>query len=279
MGRLIAFVLFIALLAPGVLLARAWWLASGQRAVASTAVALADPTPEGEAVLRRQAQHGRRVRAFGWLLGVAMIVGSLVLFAESSVFLWLPALVLGLLAAILVAEVSRPRPRWALSSPARRPRRGELVSGALVWTMRAVVLAEVVTAGSLWRAGEIGTTVAAVAVVVPVLAVLLAEAALLRAVARPLPAQGADVPVDEALRTWTAHLVTGAASVLALLPLGTLLLVAGIELGDRVTASIDLLPVALVAGGFSALAAGIAVAGFLFTWLRPVRSDVRALAG
>jgi hypothetical protein len=277
MGRLIAVVLFIAVLVPGVLLARAWWLAAGQRAVAATGVALADPTPEGDAVLRRQAQHGRRVRASGWLLGVAMIVGSLVLFAESSVFLWLPALVLGLLAAILVAEVSRPRPRWALSSPARRPRRGELVSGALVWTMRAVVLAEVVTAGSLWRAGEIGTTVAAVAVVVPVLAVLLAEAALLRAVARPLPAQGADVPVDEALRTWTAHIVTGAASVLALLPLGTLLLVAGIELGDRVTKGIDLVPVALVAGGFSALAAGIAVTGFLLTWLRPVRSDVRAL--
>ena len=279
MGRLIAVVLFIAVLVPGVLLARAWWLAAGQRAVAATGVALAEPTPEGDVVLRRQAQHGRRVRASGWLLGVAMIVGSLVLFAESSVFLWLPALVLGLLAAILVAEVTRPRPRWALSSPPRRPRRGELVAGALVWTMRAVVLAEVVTAGSLWRAGELGTAVAAVAVVVPVLAWVLAEAALLRAVARPLPAQGADVPVDEALRTWTAHIVTGAASVLALLPLGTLLLVAGIELGDRVTAGIDLVPVALVAGGFSALAAGIAVAGFLLTWLRPVRSDVRALTG
>ena len=279
MGRLIAVVLFIAVLVPGVLLARAWWLAAGQRAVASTAVALAEPTPEGEAVLRRQAQHGRRVRAFGWLLGVAMIVGSLVLFAESSVFLWAPALVLGLLSAVLLAEVSRPRPRWALSSPARRPRRGELVSGALVWTMRAVVLAEVAAAVSLWRAGELDTAVAGVAVVVPVLAWLVAEAAMLRAVVRPLPAQGADVPVDEALRTWTAHLVTGAASVLALLPLGTLLLVAGIELGDRVTARIDLLPVALVAGGFSALAAGIAVAGFLLTWLRPVRADSRALTG
>lgn len=279
MGRLIAVVLFIAVLVPGVLLARAWYLAAGQRAVAATAVALAEPTPEGEAVLRRQAQHGRRVRALGWLLGVALIVGSLVLFAESSVFLWAPALVLGLLTAVLLAEVTRPRPRWALSSPPRRPRRGELVSGALVWTMRAVVGAEVVAAVSLFRAGGMDAAVAGVAVVVPVLAWLLAEAALLRAVVRPLPAQGADVPVDEALRTWTAHLVTGATSVLALLPLGTLLLVAGIELGDRVTARIDLVPVALVAGGFSALAAGIAVAGFLLTWLRPVRAQSRALTG
>jgi hypothetical protein len=96
---------------------------------------------------------------------------------------------------------------------------------------------------------------------------------------RPLPAEGADVPVDEALRTWTAHLVTAATSVLALLPLGTLLLAAGIDLGDRVTENVDLLPVALVAGGFASLAAGLAVAAFLVTWLRPVRTDERALAG
>jgi hypothetical protein len=34
-----------------------------------------------------------------------------------------------------------------------------------------------------------------------------------------------------------------------------------------------------VAGCFSVLAAGIAVAGFLLTWLRPVPSGARALAG
>jgi hypothetical protein len=97
-------------------------------------------------------------------------------------------------------------------------------------------------------------------------------------VVRPLPAEGADVPVDEALRTWTAHLVTAAASVLALLPLGTLLLRAGID-PDRATEGYDFLPVVLVAGGFSALVAAVAVAGFLVTWLRPVRSSARALTG
>jgi hypothetical protein len=73
--------------------------------------------------------------------------------------------------------------------------------------------------------------------------------------------------------------VTAATSVLALLPLGTLLLVGGIDLGDRVTDGVDLVPVALVAGGFAGLAAGIAVAGFLLTWLRPVQVSERALAG
>jgi hypothetical protein len=80
------------------------------------------------------------------------------------------------------------------------------------------------------------------------------------------------------LRTWTAHLVTAATSVLALLPLGALLLAAGID-PERVSEGFDLLPVALVAGGFSALVAGIAVGVFLLTWLRPVRLSARALAG
>ena len=277
MGRLIAVVLFIAVLVPGVLLARAWALAAGRRAVAAAAVGFTTPTPEALAVLGRQAQHGRRVRRLGLLLGVVGIGASIALFAEASVFLWLPALVLGLLLGVVLAEATRPRPRWRTSSPARRPRQSELISMVLLWSMRAVVAAELVTAVLMWQRGELPDTVGWVAIAVPVLAWVLAEAALLRTLVRPLPAEGADVPVDEALRTWTAHLVTAAVSVLALLPLGALLLAAGIDLGDRVTQGFDLLPVALVAGGFASLAAGLALAVFLVTWLKPVRVDDRAL--
>ncbi len=277
MGRLIAVVLFIAVLVPGVLLARAWALAAGRRAVAAAAVGFTTPTPEGLAVLGRQAQHGRRVRRVGLLLGVVGIGASIALFAEASVFLWLPALVLGLLLGVVLAEATRPRPRWRTSSPARRPRQSELISMGLLWSMRAVIVAELVAAVLMWQRGELPDTVGWVAVAVPVLAWALAEAALLRTLLRPLPAEGADVPVDEALRTWTAHLVTAAVSVLALLPLGALLLAAGIDLGDRVTSGFDLVPVALVAGGFAGLAAGLALAVFLVTWLKPIRVDDRAL--
>ena len=277
-GRLIAVVLFIAVLVPGVLLARAWGLAAGRRAVAAGGVELAEPTPAGAATLVRQAQHGRRVRQLGLLLGVAGVIGSVVLLAEASVFLWAPILAVEGLVGVLLAEVTRPRPRWKVATPHRRPRRGELISAWLVWTMRVVVAADVGVAIGLWRDGEVVAPTAWSALTVPVVAWLLAEIALLRAVVRGLPAEGADVPVDEALRTWTAHLVTAATSVLALLPLGGLLLVAGID-PDRVTDGFDLLPVALVAGGFSAIAAGLAVAGFLLTWLRPVRHNARALAG
>ncbi|SDN45729.1 hypothetical protein [Geodermatophilus sp. DSM 45219] len=277
MGRLIAVVLFIAVLVPGVLLARAWALAAGRRAVAAAAVGFTTPTPEGLAVVARQAQHGRRVRRLGLLLGVAAIGASIAVFAEASVFLWLPALVLGLLLGVVLAEATRPRSRWRTSSPARRPRQSELISLVLLWSMRAVVAAELVVAVLMWRRGELPDSVGWVAVAVPLVAWVLAEVALLRALVRPLPAEGADVPVDEALRTWTAHLVAAAVSVLALLPLGALLLAAGIDLGDRVTEGIDLLPVALVAGGFAGLAAGLALAVFLVTWLKPVRVDDRAL--
>jgi hypothetical protein len=219
------------------------------------------------------------VRRLGFLLGAGGIALSIAMMGAASVFLWLPAFVVGLLLAVLLAEVTRPRPRWGIARPVRRPRRSEQISIWLLWTMRAVALAELLTAVALRRAGELPVQVTVVAVVVPLLAWLIAELALLRILVRPLPADGADVPVDEALRTWSAHVVTAAASILALLPFGSLLLVAGIERGDQVTHGFDLLPVALVAGGFSALAAGLAVSVFLLTWLRPVRFSARALAG
>jgi hypothetical protein len=279
MGRLIAVVLFVAVLVPGAVLARAWGLAAGRRAVAAAAVEFAEPSAEGMATLTRQARHARRVRRLGWLFGLVAVVASVVLFAEASVFLWLPAVVVGLLLGVLLAELTRPRPRWRLSDPPRRQRRSEQISPWLVWTMRGAVVAEVITATVLTRNGVLTGPVGPLALLPPVVCWLLAEGSLLRILLRPLPAEGADVPVDEALRTWTAHLVTAASSVLSLVPLGALLLTGGIELGDRITSGFDLLPVALVAGGFSALVAGLAVAVFLLTWLRPVRLSARALAG
>ncbi len=276
-GRLIAVVLFIAVMVPAGLLARGWARAADRRVVAGGSVELVPPSEAGAAVLSRQARHGRRVRQLGLVLGLVLVVTSVVMFAEASVFLWLPALVVGLLAGVLLAEVTRPRPRWAAGS--RRPRRGEQISPWLLWAMRAAVAGELLTAGLLWSTGSLDRGVAMAALLAPGVAWVLAEAALLRLVVRPLAADGADVPVDEALRTWTAHLVTAAASVVALIPLGGLLLVAGVDLGDRVTDGVDLVPVALVAGGFSAVTAGLAVAFFLATWLRPVRHSAPALAG
>lgn len=276
-GRLIAVVLFVALLIPAGLLARGWSRAAERRAAASAGVEFVPATATATALLARQAAHGRRLRRVGFALGVALVVVSVVLFAEASVFLWVPALAAGLLAGVLLAEATRPRPRWALSDPPRRQRRGEQISPWLLWTMRAIVAGAVLAAVLL--ADDLGTAGTAIALAVPLGAWVLAEVALLRILLRPLPAEGADVPVDEAQRTWTAHLVVAAATVGAVLPLGALLLRAAIDLDDRVASDgAGLLPVALVAGGFSALLAGITVAGFLLTWLKPVRQTSHALA-
>jgi hypothetical protein len=276
-GRLIAVVLFIALLTPAAFLARAWSLASGRRAVAAAAVEFVPATPTATAQLARQAAHGRRVRQLGFVVGVALVVTSVVLFAEASVFLWVPALAVGLLAGVLLAEATRPRPRWALTSPPRRQRRTEQISLWLLWIMRATVAGEVLAAVLL--ADDMATAATAIALAVTLGGWVLAEVALVRVLVRPLPAEGADVPVDEAQRTWTAHLVVAAATVLAVIPLGALLLRAAIDLDDRVAGDgAGLVPVALVAGGFSALLAGLTVAGFLMTWLRPIRQTSPALA-
>jgi hypothetical protein len=275
-GRLIAVVLFIAVMVPSGLLARGWSRAADRRAVAGGAVELVPPSDAGAAVLARQERHGRRVRRVGFVLGLVLIGLSVAVFAEASVFLWAPALVVGMLTGVLLAEATRPRPRWAAGS--RRPRRGEQISPALLWSMRGVVVGELLAAGLLWRGDALQDEVALLAMVVPAVGWVLAEVALLRLVVRPLAEDGADVPVDEALRTWGAHLVCAAATVLAAVPMGALLLVAGVDLGDRVTDGVDLVPVALVAGGFSAITAGLAVAVFLVTWLRPVRRTVPALA-
>ena len=277
MGRLIAVVLFIALMAPAALLARGWSHASGRRAVAAAAVEFVPATPAAAAHLARQATHGSRVRKLGFVLGIALVVTTVVLLAEASVFLWVPALATGLLAGVLLAEVTRPQPRWAVAGSGRRPRLSEQISPWLLWTMRALVAGEV--AAALLVADDLDRAVTTTALALPLAGWVLAEVALLRVLLRPLPAEGADVPVDEALRTWTAHLVVAAASVLALLPLGALLLRAAIDLDDRVASDgAGLVPVALVAGGFSALVAGLVVAGFLMTWLRPLRQTSHALA-
>src|SRR4051794_12038807 len=165
-------------MAPAALLARAWSLAAGRRAVASAAVEFVPATPSATAQLARQAAHGRRVRRLGFALGVALVIVSVVLFAEASVFLWVPALAVGLLAGVLLAEATRPRPRWALASPVRRPRRGEQVSPWLLWTMRGIVAGEVLAAVLL--ADDLGTAPTAIALAVPLAGWVLAEVALLR---------------------------------------------------------------------------------------------------
>ena len=258
-GRLIAVVLFIAVLVPG-RAAVAGVVAGVRPPGRRRAAPSSSPSRPPRARRRCAGRPSTAGGSAGWASCSAWPAWSAacVMFAEASVFLWVPALAVGLLAGVLLAEATRPAAALGDRDPGRAARgSAELISGWLVWTMRAVAAAELVAAGvAVVAAATCPTRSAGSRSSCRPRPGCWPRLALLRALLRPLPAEGADVPVDEALRTWTAHLVTAAASVLAMLPLGTLLLVAGIDLGDRVTESVDLLPVALVAGGFSALAAG-----------------------
>ena len=250
-GRLIAVVLFIAVLVPGVLLARAWALAAGRRAVASAAVEFASPTAEGAP----DAAAAGPARPPGAPAGTAARPGRASSAASSSSRRPRSSCGRrpsrsGCSLGVVLAEATRPRPRWRSRSPARRPRRSEQISLWLLWTMRAVVAAEVVTAVLLWRDERAGPARRVGRLGVPLAAWLLAEIALLRALRPAAAGRGR----RRAGRRGAAHL-DGApgdappASVLALLPLGALLLVAGVRPGRPRHRRVDLLPVALVAGG------------------------------
>ena len=225
---------------------RAWWLAAGRRAVA-TGGGRVRPSRRPEAH-RRAAPPGRSTAAgcgaSGCCSGMACVVGTVVLFAEASVFLWVPALAVGLLVGVLLAEATRPRPRWAVEragravraassrsrcgccgrcapwSPGRRSRRRPCGPPGELRRRDSAALARCRWSG--W---------------------LLAEVALLRVLVRPLPGEG------RRRARWTRRCAPGPRTwsprrpaCSALLPLGALLLSPAIDLGDRVTQGFDLLP-------------------------------------
>ena len=282
-GRLIAVVLFIAVLVPGVLLAPG--LVAGRRPPGGGR-RLGRARPSRRRRARRRCS-GRRSTAggcggSGFLLGIAGVIGSVVLFAEASVFLWVPVLVVGLLAGVLLAEVTRPRPRWKTAVPPRRPRQGEQISRlAGLDDARPPSPPSWSLAVALWRDGDLADGVACGRARRPAGRVAAGRGGAAAGAAASAAGRGR----RRAGRRGAAHL-DGAPghrrrhACSALLPLGRAAAGrAAIDLATGCPRALDLLPVALVAGGFSALAAGLAVAGFLLTWLRPVRANARALAG
>ena len=103
------------------------------------------------------------------------------------------------------------------------------------------------------------------------------ELTLLRILRQPPPSELDDIPVDEALRSASAHASVAAASVLTLVPLGGFALATGLAVVGSCAQS-DLVSIGLIALGLAAILAGLLVAAFLPSWLRPVqrRVDVRS---
>ncbi|MGI8528612.1 MAG: hypothetical protein ACR2KO_03960 [Geodermatophilaceae bacterium] len=298
-GRILVVLLLAVLIVPALLLWRLWRHAGQRRQVNEGTLGFVVPTVEAERTLARWPVRARVLRTVGLGAGLLIIVLLGFIVGTRSVFLWPLALGLGYLLGVLAGELARPRPVWTVS---RGPlgRIGEYIHPGLVWLLRgtallavaagvtATLLSEPTRDGSalpmscpgggmeLVGAGQI-TEYAVFLLILAAAGWLVSELTLLRIVGLPRAEELDDVPVDEALRSASAHASVAAASVLTLLPLGGFALVTGLAVVGS-CANSDLLSIGLIGGGLAALLAGLLVAAFLPSWLRPVRrrADVRS---
>ena len=300
MGRIVVFLLLLILVVPALLLGRLWRQATQRRLVNEGTLSFVVPTAEAEATMARWPLRARVLRAVGLVAGLALIVALAVRIGTVSVFLWPLALALGYLLGVLAGELLRPRPQWELDQ-GRSGGLADYINAGLVWSLRATALLGAATAvgtmvlrtrtpdgsagpqpscpggwAQLVGTGQV-TPYAVLVLGVGVASWLVTELILLRTVRLPRAADLDDVPLDEALRSASAHAAVAAGSILTLLPLGGFALVSGIAVVGS-CANSDVVSISLIAGGLAALLAGVFVAAFLPSWLRPVRrrADVRS---
>lgn len=300
MGRILVVLLFCVLVVPALLLWRLWRHAGQRRQVNEGTVGFVIPTVDAERTLARWPARARALRVVGLVVGLVIIVLLALSVGTRSVFLWPLALGLGYLLGVLAGELARPRPLWAVVSRGEQSRLGDYIHPGLVWSLRgaallavaagltAILWSEPAGGGSALRmscpgggselvgSGQV-TEYAVFLVVLAAAGWLVSELTLWRLLRFPPAAEPDDVPVDEALRSASAHASVAAATVLTLLPLGGFALVTGLAVvGSCVTS--DLLSIGLIGGGLAGLLAGLLVAVFLPGWLRPVRrrADVRS---
>lgn len=300
MGRILVIALLAVLVVPAVVLWRLWRDAGQRRMVNEGTLGFLTPTIDAERTMARWPNRARKLRVAGLGAGLVLVVLLAVRIGTLSVFGWPLALALGYLLGVLAGELARPRPTWTVSDRAVG-RISDYIAPVLVWALRAVSAVAVglaVTVAQLSTPDPSGgsglamscpgggtqfvgsgqlTDGALVVLVLTLTGWLGSELTLLRILRRPVAAELEDVPVDEALRSASAHASVAAASVLTLLPLGFFALATGFGVVGSCGGS-DLLSVGLIAGGLAAVLAGLLVAAFLPSWLRPVerKADVRS---
>lgn len=300
MGRFLVGLLVVLSVVPAVFLARFWANAGQRRAVNEGTLGLVDPTPDAERTLARWDSRGRRLRTVGILAGLAGAAVVAVLQGEESVFLWVPLVALGALLGVLLGEALRPTPQWTMETDRGRRRMDDAIAPSLVWSMRAAAgLALVAAAGGAisssrssagspvlaltcpaggastgpWPGAEFAIPLAALVAA----SWIAAEVCLVRVVRRRGPADGDNVPVDDALRMSSAHVAVGAGTVLSLAALGGLCLFMGIVAADATCMSSDVLVFGLLGIGLAAVLAFLLVLVFLLRWLRPLRGLHQAI--
>ncbi|PRZ41920.1 hypothetical protein CLV47_10746 [Antricoccus suffuscus] len=277
MGRFIVAVFVIIAIIPAVVLARLWFAAAGRRTMDYEALSFLRPTAEADATMAASVRRRGRSSYLGVAVALVVVVIMGVYGGESTVFFWIPTLVIGGVFGVLIGTAVPLRVKWKLTS-GKRP----INVSELGWAMRvtALVGSGVAVVGYLDSAPRFLLTsgctiqtssgpsdsVSLTILGLVVLAWLVGEAALLRLVpGRRIPVDGADVMVDDAARSAIAHTAVGAVTLLSL---GSLAIVG---IGTGLSASANgcgngAVGAGLLTLGLAAAIAAVLIAGFLIQW-------------
>lgn len=291
MGRFFVGILVVVAIIPAIGLARLWLSASRSRQVDLGAMSLYDPTTQAAATSRAAVRRRSRSSAFGILLGILAAVALAVVVGGSTVFFWVPVVILGGLLGVLMGTAFPRRVTWETTAGRRAVPLGGLPLALRVTVLIALVIAVLglysgppqrilapsctSSSSSPWPPPGLCLGLGVLVLV----AWLTAEAALLR-VARTqrIPVDGADVAVDDGLRTAISHTAVGAATVVSLGSLSVIGVGLGVSAASGSCANGGSIGTVLLTTGLAAAIAAVLVAAFLIQWgsqLRRVADTVQ----
>ena len=278
MGRIIVAVFVVIAIIPAVILARLWLSAAGRRTMDYEALSFLRPTGEADATMAASVRRRSRSSYLGVAVAFVAVAALGLFVGDSTVFFWIPILVVGGVLGVLVGTAIPQRVKWKLTA-GKRP----ISVGNLGWAMRVTVLValavavvsyfdnppnHVLTSGCATQAGSgPNEAVSLVAIGLVVLAWLGGEAALLRlAPGRRIPVDGADVTVDDAARSAIAHTAVGSATLLSLGSLAVVGIGTGLSAASGNCSGSGAVGAGLLTLGLAAAIAALLIAGFLIQW-------------
>lgn len=277
MGRFIVAVFVIIAIIPAVVLARLWFAAASRRTMDYEALSFLSPTAEADATMAASVRRRSRSSYLGVAVALLAVVAMGVYGGESTVFFWIPLLVVGGVFGVLVGTAVPLRVKWKLAS-GKRP----INVSQLGWAMRVTALVGLgvavvgyldsaprflLTSGcAIQTSSGPSDSVSLTMLGLVVLAWLVGEVALLRLVpGRRIPVDGADVTVDDAARSAIAHTTVGTVTLLSLGSLAVVGIGTGLSASSNGCGS-GAVGAGLLTLGLAAAIAAVLIAGFLIQW-------------
>lgn len=278
MGRIVVGFFVVLALVPGFMLAKLWLAAANRRMIDFGSMSFVEPTKaadESTALFVRRRSHSTY---YGVGAGVLICIGLALKVGASTVFFWIPILIIGGIFGVLIGAALPQRPAWEQTAGDRR-----VSLDALSWSMRGTCLIAAGTAlvayldagpHHLLTAGCAvdskpgpSAMLCLVAIGVSVIAWAAGELAIIRLVpGRKIPKDGADVAVDDAARSAIVHSAVGATTLLALISLSVVGIGAGLVAASGSCSGSAAIGAVLLTLGLAAAIAAVVMAGTLIQW-------------